>query len=95
MDLHNHTFADKWNAESYGAVFGAPHMEYEWVVVAPDGRFAAFTNLWIDQVNRSMLFEPVGTHSDFRRQGLGKALMLYALRRMRDERGIQVRLCRS
>ena len=89
MDLHNHTFADKWTAESYGAVFSAPHMEYEWVVVAPDGRFAAFTNLWIDQVNHSMLFEPVGTHSDFRRLGLAKALMLYAMRRMKAERGIE------
>ena len=89
MDLHNHSFADKWSAESYGAVFASPHMEHEWVVVAPDGRFAAFTNLWIDHVNRSMLFEPVGTHSDFRRQGLGKALMLYALQRMKAERGIE------
>lgn len=88
MDLHNHTFTDKWSAESYGAVFNSPHMEYEWVVVAPDGRFAAFTNLWVDHVNRSLLFEPVGTHSDFRRMGLGKSLMLYALRRMRAERGI-------
>lgn len=89
MDLHNHTFADKWNAASYGAVFNAPHMEREWVVVAPDNRFAAFVNLWIDPVNRSLLFEPVGTHSDFRRQGLGKALMLYAMRRLQAEAGIE------
>lgn len=89
MDLHNHTFADKWDAASYGNVFNAPHMEYEWVVVAPDGRFAAFVNLWVDQVNRSLLFEPVGTHSDFRRQGLGKALMVYAMRRMGAEQGIK------
>lgn len=89
MDLHNHTFADKWDAASYRAVFTAPHMEYEWVVVAPDGRFAAFVNLWVDRVNRSLLFEPVGTHSDFRRQGLGKALMVCALRRMQAEQGIQ------
>ena len=89
MDLHNHTFADKWNVASYGAVFNAPHMEYEWVVVAPDGRFAAFVNLWIDAVNRSLLFEPVGTHSHFRRRGLGKALMLYAMRRMQAEQGIE------
>ena len=57
--------------------------------MAPDGRFAAFVNLWIDQVNRSLLFEPVGTHSDFRRQGLGKALMVYAMRRMQAEQGIE------
>lgn len=89
MDLHNHTFADKWNAASYANVFNAPHMEHEWVVIAPDGRFAAFVNLWVDRVNRSLLFEPVGTHSDFRRQGLGKALMLYAMRRMQAEQGIE------
>ena len=89
VDLHNHSFADKWNAASYGKVFNAPHMEYEWVVLAPDGRFAAFVNLWVDQVNRSLLFEPVGTHADFRRQGLGKALMVYAMRRMKAEQGIE------
>lgn len=88
-DVHNHSFTSKWNADSYGAVFRAPHMEYEIVAVAPDGRFAAFTNVWVDDVNRSLLFEPVGTHSDFRRRGIGKALMAHVLRRMRAERGIE------
>lgn len=88
-DVHNHSFSNKWNAESYGQVFRSPHMEYEFVVVAPDGRFAAFTNVWIDDVNRSLLFEPVGTHSDFRRRGIGKALMTRALKRMIEERGIK------
>lgn len=88
-DVHNHSFSSKWNAESYGKVFQSPHMEYEIVVVAPDGRFAAFTNIWIDDVNRSLLFEPVGTHSDFRRRGIGKALMAHVLERMIAERGIK------
>lgn len=82
-DVHNHTFTNKWNATSYGEVFRAPHMERELVAVAPDGRFAAFTNIWLDDVNRSLLFEPVGTHSDFRRRGIGKALMVYAMKRVR------------
>ena len=88
-DVHNHSFTNKWNADSYGEVFRSPHMERELVVVAPDGRFAAFTNLWIDEVNRSLLFEPVGTHSDYRRRGIAKALMVYALKRMTAERDIQ------
>ena len=88
-DVHNHSFTNKWNAESYAAVFKSPHMEYEFVVVAPDGRFAAFTNVWIDEVNRSLLFEPVGTHSEFRRRGIAKALMLHLLRLMPGERGIE------
>ena len=88
-DVHNHSFSRKWNAETYGQVFRSPHMEAEMVVVAPDGRFAAFTNVWIDGVNRSLLFEPVGTHVDFRRRGIGKALMVHVLKRMRAERGIK------
>lgn len=88
-DVHNHSFSSKWNAASYGKVFRSPHMEYEIVVVAPDGRFAAFTNVWVDDVNRSLLFEPVGTHSDFRRRGIGKALMVHVLGRMKAERGIE------
>ena len=88
-EVHNHSFTSKWNADSYGCVFSSPHMECELVVVAPDGRFAAFTNIWIDEVNRSLLFEPVGTHADFRRRGIGKALMVHALRRMLRERGIE------
>jgi len=88
-DVHNHSFSNKWNAETYAKVFRSPHMEYEFVVVAPDGRFAAFTNVWLDDVNRSLLFEPVGTHSDFRQRGIGKAMMVRVLRRMERERGIQ------
>ena len=84
-DVHNHSFANKWTAESYREVITAPHMECESVVVAPDGRFAAFVNLWHDSLNRSMLFEPVGTHSDFRRMGIAKALMAQSLRRMQRE----------
>ena len=52
-------------------------------VVAPDGWFAAFCIYWLDPVNRVGLFEPVGTHPDFQKRGLGKALMLETLRRMR------------
>lgn len=88
-DVHNHSFTPKWDAELYAAVFKAPHMEREIVVVAPDGRFAAFVNVWRDSVNRSLLFEPVGTHSDFRRRGLASALMTYAMRLMQSEWGIE------
>ena len=88
-DVHNHSFSAKWDAESYAAVFTAPHMEREIVVLAPDGRFAAYVNVWHDDVNRSLLFEPVGTHSDFRRRGLASALMTYAMRRMQGEWGIE------
>jgi ribosomal protein S18 acetylase RimI-like enzyme len=57
--------------------------ELDLVGVAPDGQFAAFCVCWLDQVNQVGLFEPVGTHPAFRREGLGKAVMLEGMRRMR------------
>jgi mycothiol synthase len=39
------------------------------VAVAPDGRIAASTMYWTDSRNGLGLFEPVGTHRDFRRRG--------------------------
>jgi ribosomal protein S18 acetylase RimI-like enzyme len=53
------------------------------VAIAPDGRFAAFCIIWLDTENRVGLFEPVGAHPDFQQLGLGKAVMLEGLRRMR------------
>ena len=45
------------------------------VAVAPDGELAAFCTVWFDDVTRTAAFEPVGTHPDHQRRGLGRALM--------------------
>ena len=59
------------------------------VVEAPDGRFAAYVLCWYDDANRVGLFEPVGTHPDFRRQGLGSLVCRYAFRRLQEEGATQ------
>jgi GNAT superfamily N-acetyltransferase len=51
------------------------------LVEAPDGTLAASAIIWLDETTRTAEFEPVGTHGDFRRQGLGKALQLYGMQR--------------
>jgi len=51
------------------------------VAVAPDGELAAFCTVWFDDVTRTAAFEPVGTHPDHQRRGLGRALMAEGLRR--------------
>ncbi len=84
-EVHRASFGVPWTAEVYRKVMESPGYaaEREFVVVAPDGGFAAFTLTWHDPVNRMGLFEPVGTHSDHRRKGLGKALLLTVLHHMR------------
>lgn len=49
--------------------------------IAPDGTFAAYTTVWWDAVNRYVVFEPVGTHSEYRRLGLASAVIAEGLRR--------------
>ncbi len=70
----------------YANVQRAPlyRRDLDLVAVAPNGDLAAFCTLWFDDVTRTAAFEPVGTHPNYQRQGLGKALMAEGLRRVRD-----------
>jgi len=82
--VHSGAFGSEWTVAAYRQVMRSPGYapERELVVVAPDGRFAAFCILWLDPVNQTGLFEPVGTHPDFQRRGLGRALLREGLRQM-------------
>ena len=51
------------------------------VAVTPDGELAAFCTVWVDDVTNTAVFEPVGTHPDHQKRGLGKAVMVEGLRR--------------
>jgi len=51
------------------------------VAVASGGELAAFCTVWFDDVTRTAVFEPVGTHPDHQKRGLGKAVMMEGLRR--------------
>lgn len=57
--------------------------ELDMVVVAPDGTFAAFCLCWFDKENGVGEFEPVGTHPNYQRRGLARAVCLAALRQLR------------
>src|SRR5262249_12916497 len=50
------------------------------LIAAPDGTLAASAIIWLDELTRTAEFEPVGTHRDFRRRGLGTALLLHGMR---------------
>jgi ribosomal protein S18 acetylase RimI-like enzyme len=55
------------------------------VVEAPNGRFASSVLVWPDDENGVGLFEPVGTHPEFRRRGLGAAVCTFGLQRLHEE----------
>lgn len=85
LAVHASAFNSKGTVEQYARVMESPGYaaEREFVVVAPDGRFAAFTVTWHDERNSIGYFEPVGTHADFRRMGLARAVMIHAMHHMR------------
>jgi mycothiol synthase len=59
--------------------------EHEIFVIAASGEVAAYCIVWTDEVTKLGHFEPVGTHPDFQRKGLGKCLLFEGLRRLRSE----------
>jgi GNAT superfamily N-acetyltransferase len=75
-----------YTAEAYRGVAAtkAYRDDLHILVEAPNGTMAASAIMWFDEVNRTVEFEPVGTHPDYRRLGLGRTMMLAALHRARS-----------
>ena len=74
-----------YSAESYESVRQTPGYrgDLHVLVEAPDGTMASSAIMWLDEANKSAEFEPVGTHPDYRRQGIGRALILHGLHQAR------------
>ena len=87
VEVHRAAFApSRITLEKYALMPGLDHyrFEHDLVIEAPDGTFAAFTMCWVDRVGSVGEFEPVGTHPDHQRRGLGKVVMRAGLRLMRE-----------
>jgi len=54
------------------------------VAGGPDGGYAAYAGVWYVPENRVAYVEPVATDPDYRRLGLGTAVVLEVVRRARD-----------
>ena len=78
--------ADWPSPESYAELQRAPDYrpELDLVLQAPEGEYASFCIGWWDQVNRIGILEPVGTHPDYRRRGLARAVVTEAVRRLAE-----------
>lgn len=79
----NLVFRADFTPDAMSVCMGAPTPHEDLAVISPDGTFAAFCTAWLIEANRVGTFEPVGTHPAYRRQGLGRAMMYDALRRLR------------
>ncbi len=77
--------------ETYHELRGTPGYDAELDLVAamPDGKFAAYAIAWLDEVNGIGMFDPVATRQAYRRQGLGRAVLLEACRRLQSK-GAQI-----
>jgi ribosomal protein S18 acetylase RimI-like enzyme len=87
VEVHRAAFSpSKMTVEKYSILVGLEAYRYDLDVVieAPDDSFAAFTMAWLDREASLGYFEPVGTHPDHQRRGLGTAANTYALHRLRE-----------
>jgi mycothiol synthase len=83
-------YADRFRCFMLSPVYDP---ELDVVAVAPDGQIGAFCIVWPDPLNKVGLFEPVGTHPDFKRRGLGKAVMSEALHRLQERGMVEACVC--
>jgi mycothiol synthase len=74
-------------ADAYRAFQRAPdyRKELDRIAVAPDGSVASYVMGWLDAQNHVGELEPVGTRPDYQRQGLGRAVVLDALRQLKAQ----------
>lgn len=87
VELHRTVWApSRITLQAYRRLRAAPvyRPDLDFIAVAPDGRLAAYCICWLDPVTHIAEFEPVGTHPDFRRRGIGRMLLLEAFRRLRE-----------
>ena len=86
VEVHRAAFdPSKVTVKAYLALRELPpyRADLDVVVEAPDGSFAAYALAWLDEENGVGELEPVGTHPEHQKLGLGKAACLEACRRLR------------
>lgn len=90
IDLHRAAWARPQRPSTYDraqhdVVTAMPDFRSDLVpiVAAPDGTLAAYCMSWWDPRSSSVEIEPLGTHPDFRRLGLARAIVHEVFRRSR------------
>jgi ribosomal protein S18 acetylase RimI-like enzyme len=86
VDTHREVWQpSKVTLEAYRRLRAAPiyRPDLDLVAALPDGNFASYCICWLDAANQTGEFEPVGTRPAARGQGIGRAVIVEGLRRLR------------
>ncbi len=81
-------FDNKEHAEkspsAYNLIKKAPdyRSDLDLYVISESGEVASFCTMWFDETNKIGILEPVGTNPNYRKMGLGRAVIGEALRRI-------------
>jgi mycothiol synthase len=79
----NREFKEYWSRYQRFTHSPVYNPNFDLVTESPAGQFASFCIIWPDPVNHIGLFEPVGTHKQFQRKGLGRAVVTAGLRALK------------
>ena len=82
------TAPSSYDGRQHDAVTAMPDFRYDLVPIvrAADGTLAAYCMSWWDERSASVEIEPLGTHPDYRRSGLARAIVHEVARRAWDLR---------
>jgi len=84
VELENRVWNASLTADWLRGKQSAPSYLPEWdmLVISPEGKLAASNLVWLYPRTRSAEIDPLGTHPDFRKLGLARALVLESFKRM-------------
>ena len=87
VELHRAAWSTRvpsdYDARMHASVAAMPDFDRELVpiIAAPDGTLAAYCIAWLDPRTQTVEIEPLGTHPEYRRLGLGRAIVEEVKRR--------------
>ena len=86
VDLENSIWGVALTDAWFRGKSSAPSYSFEWdlIAISPNGKLAAQSLVWLYPRNQMAEIDPLGTHPEYRKRGLSRALVLESFRRMRN-----------
>ncbi len=86
IELTNCVWGVSLNEAWFRGKSSAPSYSFDWDLLAlsPEGRQVAYSLVWLYPQNHTAEIDPLGTHPDYRKRGLSRAMVLESFRRMHN-----------